>query len=78
MSSNPPLTDDQTAGLRRVIGPAVAGWLRDYGLPPDKAHRQLVHRVGGAIAAMHRCGALTVGPVTSPARPRPGAAEPGR
>lgn len=71
MTPNLMISDEQADRLRRTIRPTVEDWLRDYGLEWDKPHRQLVHRVVAAIAAMHQCGVLTVGPVTAVAQARP-------
>lgn len=57
------LSPEQLDRIRLTIGATVDDWLQDYGIPSDKAHRQLVNRVVGAILAMHQNDFLVVQPV---------------
>ena len=57
------LSPEQLDRLRRTIEATIEDWLQDYGLPPDKPHRQLVNRVVGAILAMHQSDFLVVQPL---------------
>lgn len=54
------LTAEQLGRIRRTIGPTVEDWLRDYGIPADESHGQLVNRVVAAVAALHQGGVLVV------------------
>ncbi len=56
------LSPEQLDRIRQTLEPTVDDWLRDYGIPRDKTHGQLINRIVAAIAAMHQCDALTVQP----------------
>ncbi len=57
------LSPVQLDRIRQTIGATIDDWLQDYGLSADKAHRQLVNRVVGAILAMHQNDFLVVQPL---------------
>lgn len=57
------LTPEQLDRIRETVGATIDDWLQDYGLSSDKAHRQLVNRVVGAILAMHQSDFLVIQPV---------------
>lgn len=40
--------------IRETITATVDDWLRDYGIPPGKEHRQLVNRIVAAVLAMQQ------------------------
>ncbi len=48
------LSPEQLSRIRQTLEPTVEDWLRDYGVPRDKTHAQLINRVVAAVAAMHR------------------------
>jgi hypothetical protein len=60
---NGSISPEQLGRIRQTLKPTVDEWLRDYGIPRDKMHAQLINRVVAAVAAMHQCDVLTVWPV---------------
>lgn len=56
------LSPEQLARLRQTLEPAVDDWLRDYCIPRDKTHQQLVNRVVAAVVAMHQCSVIEIQP----------------